>query len=447
MTPNRAESNARFLAFARLWALAAVAHVIGNFGQPDPPRLVGWANLLTGLVGVLLLFAPESRFLLVLAALTVASVILEMPVTGNHWVIAGLVSAVILVAAGNERRIFPAARWVLVVFYAFAAFAKLNSGFFDPSVSCAVFYANQGLASWGLPMIASNSLPAVGAIWLSAAIELSVVPLLAFRRTRYFGVIVGSTFHTLISFDFDQHFYDFTSIMLPLFALFLPASAFDSLAQAIGRFPSTFRRIGMILIVVVLVVLVVLASLPQTALSLRILTSVPFVLWIPFALWWLAWLVRSRVPAPAVSWRLDWATGGIVALAIVNGLTPYMELKTAYGFNMYSNLQTAQGVSNHFFFSRTMRLRDGYREPVEVLDSSDPGLLLYRDRRYLIAYPQFQRYLAGQSTTVEFRRGDQEYSLSGHELDPGPWWWRFMPLRALDSQQPPRCQNAFLPAL
>ena len=73
-------------------------------------------------------------------------------------------------------------RWLLVVFYAFAAFAKLNSGFFDPNTSCAVFYANQGLTSWGFPTFPADSASASFAIWSSVLVELSVVPLLVWRE-------------------------------------------------------------------------------------------------------------------------------------------------------------------------------------------------------------------------------------------------------------------------
>jgi hypothetical protein len=138
-----------------------------------------------------------------------------------------------------------------------------------------------------------------------------------------------------------------------------------------------------------------------------------------------------------------------VVLAMLNGLTPYTEIKTAYGFNMYANLVTAQGESNHFVIRNTIPLRAGYDRPVEIVASSDPGLDLYRDLGYLVAYPQFQRYLVGRDVTVDFRRGDEEFlgTDSAEIANTGPWWWRFMPLRAIDQRQPPRCQDVFLPAL
>ena len=140
-------------------------------------------------------------------------------------------------------------------------------------------------------------------------------------------------------------------------------------------------------------------------------------------------------------------------IAILNGLTPYTEVKTAYSFNMYANLVTSQGRSNHYLIPRTWPLRHGYDGPVEILQSSDEGLNAYREEGYFVAYPQLRRYLSVRpDVSLSYRRfGDivslSEVSSSPELVDPGPWWWRFFPLRAVDTLNPPRCQAVFLPAL
>jgi hypothetical protein len=120
---------------------------------------------------------------------------------------------------------------------------------------------------------------------------------------------------------------------------------------------------------------------------------------------------------------------------------------------MYANLLTAEGESNHLLVRETLPLREGYQNPVEILDSSDPGLLAYRETGYLIAYPQFRQYLVSRpEVRVDYLRGGVTYSVSrvGERTSlaaPVPWWWRYLPLRAIDAQRPPRCQDVFLPAL
>ncbi|MGQ0849704.1 MAG: hypothetical protein ACT4OP_11400 [Actinomycetota bacterium] len=436
--------------FFRLWGVALVAHVVGNWGQPDLPGLVGWLNLGVGLVGAVLVVHPERQLLLLGAGLTLGSLLSEMPVTGNHWLVAGLVSAAILVGRGRTDHFLPVARWILIVFYSFAAFAKLNSGFFDPSVSCAVFYADQSLTSWGLPSFPAGLAPL--AIWATLLVEMSVPALLLIRRTRYLGVIVGTGFHVLISYDLGQHFYDFTAVLTPLFAAFLPEEELGSIEAAWERRMKR-RRLAAGLWVGIAVLLVVAAVSPLTSVSLEALESIPFLLWIPASLLWLVSLIGMRAPGAKLDSRLRPTTAGVIVLAVLNGLSPYTEVKTAYGFNMYANLVTAQGDTNHLLVPRTFPLRQGYDDPVAIVETSDPGLDLYRQRGYLIAYPQLRQYLASHpDVALSFRR-DTETIVVARAADvpelvaPGPWWWRFLPLRAIDTQSPPRCQDTFLPGL
>lgn len=439
--------------FSRLFGIALVAHVVGNSAQPDIPTLTGFANLTVGLVGIVLAMRPSRRLLMVASSLVVASVLLEMPFTGNHWLLAALVGAAVLASQGNEQAFHPAARWILLIFYGFAAFAKLNTGFFDPSVSCAVFYANQSLDSFGLRTIGVDSPLAAASIWATVVIELSVPILLMVRRTRYLGVVLGTVFHTLISFDLHQHFYDFTAVLLPLFWLFVPDRTVAAVGERVESTPSRLANLLAALWSVVGCLLVVVATLPATVLSVAILAVLPFVLWIPFSLTWLAVLLSAWAPSQVMTWELPRSAVLVVILTFLNGLTPYTEVKTAYSFNMYANLRTAQGESNHLLIRTTLPLREGYQDPVQISESSDPGLELYRDKGYLVAYPQLRRYLAARpDVSLSFRRGSQALSIPQagdipEFRDPGPWWWRFFPLRAVDTHTPPRCQDVFLPAL
>ncbi len=444
--------DARTALFARLFGIAITAHVVGNWSQPDIPAAVGWVNLAVGVVGLALSMGPTRSLLLVASALVVVSVLLEMPITGNHWVVAGLVGAAILVTRGDEDRFFPAARLILLAFYSFAAFAKLNSGFFDPTVSCAVFYANQSLGSFGLPPLDVAGFVSRSLIWATVVIEISVPITLLWRRTRYFGVLLGTGFHTFISFDLNQHFYDFTALLIALFVLFLPDRSIEIISDQLAEITRRKLVPGRLLVGIV-GVLVVMSVFPLTPTTAFILSRLPFVFWVPISLLWVAALVRARAPGAAVSWRAGVAGAIVVVITVLNGLTAYTEIKTGYSFNMYANLVTSQGESNHFLVRSTWPLRDGYEGPVEILESSDEGLEAYRDEGYLVAFPQLRRYLSIRPDVgLTFRRDGEvtvlaQASLRPELVDPGPWWWRFFPLRAIDTRNPPLCQAAFLPAL
>jgi hypothetical protein len=63
------------------------------------------------------------------------------------------VSLSYLLTWGRWERFDPAARVVLLVFYYFAAFVKLNTGFLDPELSCGVL-RQHWLDSYGLTTVA-----------------------------------------------------------------------------------------------------------------------------------------------------------------------------------------------------------------------------------------------------------------------------------------------------
>jgi hypothetical protein len=387
------------------------------------------------------------------SAVTFLSLILEMPFTGNHWVVAGMVGLAIVVTAGKEGRFIPTARLILLVFYAFAAFAKLNQGFFEPSVSCAVFFGNQSLRGLGLPTVDTSSIVASGMVWATVVIECSIPLLLIWRRTRYAGVVVGSVFHTIVAFDWMQHFYDFTSVLLALFFLFLPDRSVEAIASAVARVPARLRRLTMWWWSIIASGLVLLAVQPLTPTSRVILLIVPFAIWLPCSLLWIAVLIWARTPSTVLSWKPGIAGGLVLAVVSLNGLTPYAELKTANSFNMYSNLVTAGGESNHFIIRRTLPLRSDYSEPIEILRSSDPVLQIYATEGYLVPEPQLRRYLAEHpDVDITMRVSGTVISLPPASMpsrfsDPGPWWWRFLALRPVDTRSPARCQDASLPAL
>jgi hypothetical protein len=435
--------------FSRWFGVAVVAHVVGNAGQPDIPSFVGVINLVLGLSGVLLIFRPLRPLLVVSAAMVAVSVVAEMPVTGNHWLLAALGGLAIVIAGGTFDKFAPALRLIFLVFYFCAAFAKLNSAFFDPSVSCAVFFTNQFLNSWMLPTVSAASFGARSVVWAAAIIELSIVPLLLIRRTRNLGVLLAMGFHGLISLDLNQHFYDFTAVLIGYLILFLPDTVPRRLEAFLGRVQSRAMPLAMGL---VLSFLVVVASLPTMQGSQLILQTAPFILWSPIWLGLFGSFLLDNSPGALLKFRTGTALGLIVALTVANGLTPYAEIKTGFGFNMYSNLLTAAGESNHLVIRKTWPLRNGYQDPVKILSTDDPGLDLYREHRYLIAFPEFRHYLFGRSVAVTYERGSQITTVEDTSR-PAPlgqrrqWWSRFLPLRAIDEERPPRCQDVFLPAL
>ncbi len=441
--------------FARMWAVAALAHLAGNpfYGDVWPrPSAVGVALLAVGLGAVVVLARPTRRAMFVLAAAVPLSAALEAPVLGNHWLLAAAVSLAYIATAGRWELFTPAARWTLVVFYAFAAFAKLNTGFLDPTTSCAVFYANQALTAARLPALPPAGAEATALIVATVLAEASIPVLLVMPLTRHAGVLLGLAFHGLISLDVAQHFYDFTAVLLALFVLFLSEDVGENAERMIASVPERWRGVACAGIAALGLAVTFANVTPAGPLSTWFLRRLSFVAWLPY-LALATWLIVRARAAERPSWQLAPAAAIVVGLVFVNGLTPYLELKTAYGFNMYANLVTTNGRSNHLLVRRTLPVRRDQERPVEILFSSDRGLGRYAAQGYLLPWPSFRAFLAAHpDVSVTYRRDGETLSLQRASdrpnlVAPTPWWWRWMPLRAIDSRDPPRCETVFLPAL
>jgi hypothetical protein len=440
--------------FARTFGIAVIAHLAGN--------PVGWRGdefggsvLLIVASGVLatssfaLLIRPDPRILGATAALVLIVLWLELPVTGNHWLLAGFVAVAVLISLTTHDPwawFSVTGRWILLGFYSFAAFAKLNSGFLDPSVSCGVFYANQSLASFGLPTFDGATFIGTLAIAGPVMTELSVPILLAFTRTRRVGVVLALVFHTIISLDFDQHFYDFTAALVMLLCLFLPESTTAGLEARASRH-SRVRVVALVVVATVLASSLAPHSFLPTVVVVRLLG---FGVWVPFAVWIIFRVARDGLGPSPLPMRLPGvAAFALVAIVVVNGMTPYLELKTSLSFNMYANLRTVAGESNHLVVRRTLHLSDVQDDLVEIVSSDDPDLEQYAEDGYLIPRRNLLDYLDRHpDMSVVVQDEDGRRNLHGTDGVRVPAaQTKIQVFRSVDEQDPPRCQAQWLPAL
>lgn len=439
--------------FARTLGLAVVAHLVGNpagwrgdeFGGSI---LLVVVSALLGILALLLLVTPNVRVLAAGAALTLVSLWLELPVTGNHWVLVGFIAVAVLISlttADPWAWLSVTGRWLLLGFYSFAAFAKLNTGFLDPSVSCGVFYANQSLSSFGFPTFDADSAMGMVAIAGPVLTELSVPILLAFTRTRRVGVLLALVFHSVISLDLSQHFYDFTAALVVLLCLFLPDSTTTDFETRVSR-PSLLRSAAF----VVASTGVVASLLPPALPTIVILKLLVFAAWVPVAAWLIVRTARAGLGPSALPMRLPGMTAWVlVTIVVANGLSPYLEVKTAVGFNMYANLVTVAGDTNHLVVRRTAHLSTVQDDLLEVVESEDDGLAAYADEGYLLPRRNLLDYLArNPGVSVLVKDGDGEQTLDSTDGVRLPLVVRkLLTFRAVDAKDPPRCQAVWLPAL
>ncbi len=433
--------------FAAFFALAVAAHIVGNPAVGLDTR--GIVTLALGATALALVWWPAKRWLWAgVALLQLWTVWLEAPVVGNHWVLMGFFSVAVLLALPRMEPwpwLATAVGVSFVTFYAFAAFAKLNTAFLDPATSCAVFYADQGLRSWGLPSLPAGTVLAAVPIAAALLIELSVPVLLAIPRTRAAGVALAAGFHYVISLDLAQHFYDFTAVIFVGLAVFAGAAVTRPVGNWMLRRPRTVA-----IVCAFWAVLIVAAVVPRNIVSLVLIGLIVFVLWVPLGAA-VVWLALRGVRGAAVQrlGRLDLAAAGLVLLVALNGVLPYVGVKTAFGWNMYANLVTVDGRTNHLVVPSMSALAAA--EYVRVTATSDEELAQYVGTRWAVPERNVRDHLAARpDAIVVFERSDGTVvSGSGRRLGrPLPEVVRrLLPLRSVDRSVPSRCQALWLPAL
>jgi hypothetical protein len=140
-------------------------------------------------------------------------------------------------------------------------------------------------------------------------------------------------------------------------------------------------------------------------------------------------------------------------LAALNGVGPYLEIKTAFGFNMYANLRTDRGTTNHLLLPRTWPLRGLHDGLVIILSTDDRPLGSYVGSGYALPWDNFRAYLqTSPATAVTYERDGviHEVRRAGDDrqiMEPiSEVRRRLLAARAVDLTDPPRCQATWGPA-
>lgn len=466
--------------FSVLWAVAAIFHLLGGSaratGVIDDWTLAGASDVAVGAAAVWVLARRgSSAALAVLAATSAVSAWIEAPFLGTHWFAAALIDLGLLGAMAASLRgwrvdrerlqsiALPLARWSLIGFYSWAAFAKLNRGFFNTKTGCGTFYFDELAASLGARTpIAVGSRPWAVLVPISvAAIELSIPVLLLVRRTRVVGVVLGVIFHSTIALDQTHLFQDFSSLLLALFALFLAPRWAEELE---GRWRSqrdgVRRGAGVLVVSAPGLVLLAQWTASRSSAAVRVYEDARLWLWLAFDLAIVlsvvgyGWRHRAGADRPLALDGVPRWLWTLPAIVILNGLAPYLGVRTAYAYNMYANLVTADGTSNHLLIARTANLAGDRGELVRITETDDPRLIPYITQRFDLPYLSLRAYLAAHpSAAVTYVRDGVEHRLRRASDEPdlvrpvSAIERRLFALRAVDQQDPPRCQDTFLPAL
>lgn len=419
-------SGLQFKIFAILWAIASLFHM----AHSNTFALYLNFALLT-LAAVYVIFRPNTASFVVLLLLQLFDAFYRMPFTTNHWIFTAFVNLTILQVLlyivwtnrslkVNEDMFFesfaPLVRIEITTLYFFAVFHKLNSSFFNPEYSCATdLLKAQHIDSW-MPL--SNAFYKWNA-YFTIIIE-SLIPIsLWFRYTRTLGVVLGIFFHCVLSYSSYNAFYDFSSMVLALYFLFISPrfsewlfKQYQRLKGTIQKFALAFSMSKFIAIVAILLAGLVLLYVANKKLNTYQSVHLYF-FWTSYSIVfaslfvWFALLHREHEQKKIEVKVWHWTFVMLPIIVFLNGVSPYIGLKTENSYAMFSNLRTEGGITNHFIMLPSLQIFNFQKDIVEIISSTDPRLQELAAARKGMVLFEFTNYVN------EKRPEKVEYKVNG----------------------------------
>lgn len=427
-------SNLRFNIFACLWAIATLFH-LAHSSTYD----IKLHYALLSIVAMFILFSTlKFKGLLCLIALQIYSTFYEMPNMSNHWLFTTFVNLTIIQALiflifkkktlninkGELLEMFaPVLRIELIIMYFFVVFLKLNSHFFIPDVSCATALLHTQILP---PFIELTPLMFKLNAYFTIFIELLIPTLLIFKRTRNWGLLIGLVFHCLLAYNTYNAYADYSSMVFALYFLFI-SPQFSANAVAIWRkfktnpffaghfsFPRLFMIAGALFLVFVCIHVLTKILVDYHEFNL-------YFFWTGFSIIFIGLFIsymfkyKSNLDVENHYFKLPHLFFIIIpALVFLNGICPFLGLKTENSFSMFSNLRTEGGISNHYIMPVSFQIFDYQKDLIEITSSSDPYLQKSADENKLMVFSHFQSYVEeDQPERVEYiHHGKKQIYLS-----------------------------------
>jgi hypothetical protein len=428
-------SNLAVLAF--LLAIAALVHQATRLTLVSslPATLVSGSAVLLlakpGWTPALLLFAVSQLWMLVGQ---------DPSAAGNHWLMVGCVNVGLLCSAASaawqcrgvpwrvaqlEPFALPLVRGCVLILYALSVLHKLNPAFLDPASSCAT----------ELYRVLARRFPLPDGAWLhglaiqgTLAGETAILLLLARRRLRAVGLLLGMLFHSVLGL---VGFYNFSMTMVALYAAFLPsgfAAELARLSPTKGRPGPALRWAASLFVAWALIFLAVVAALAIRGLAHETRWLVHagglalWTLYAPLLVGGYVWVIGRSAA------HVDPGSGGLaprrawhavtLLLVLLNGLAPYLGLKTEAAFSMYSNLRTEGPYWNHLLLPSWLRLAGYQHDLVRIEASSAPELRGHRERGEQLVGVEFERLVGrlcrgGRApVAIEYTRNGERHSMT-----------------------------------
>jgi hypothetical protein len=426
--------KSRQAVFGFVWGLA---HFVDEFRQPVRPfedPIQGLLHILVFALAASLMIRPSStKRLALLAGVNIIVAATQMPQMPNHNMILFMCDIAVLASIAyadfSRKRelatwwqgVEPFLRAALLITYGSATFAKFNSAWFNPAVSCATTMPAKEFAflPFDVPWTSFWFMPFV---ILGAEVIISLAPLN--RKLRPYALPFAFVFHTFLSLTPVSNGLGFTFILLSLLTLYLPEDASTDLYNRGVKFQSTITKngtlplfaYGFVIISASLAILSWFAVWPEAFGFIRYVPAL--ILLIAFgsviSIFSLKYRKSEQV-RPAVGAK-TWLQILLLIVVGVNSLAPYLGVKTNATMTMFSNLKIEGGTTNHFIMPR-LPFETPADDLVAVISSSNPNVRTFKETGLLYTWHELRRKMSeapGASISYE-RHGEVFEYQKAHE--------------------------------
>jgi hypothetical protein len=399
--------------FVFLWAVASVIHVV-SFIKVLYSNPFAWLTVLTALF---VLLRPKKQWLFLLMLIfSICKTFIWMPNVPNHLFFELIINIGILVIflmklfpsyyyknhllKPNSDQLYnafaPMARVSLIILYLYTVFHKLNTDFLNPELSCGP-YLLKGFRSHGLSFIPDTLFVQQLSIYGTFIVELAIPILLLFRSTQRWGILLGLAFHYLLSLHPFSGLYSFSALLFSLYILFTPKKFPTVLVRIInclrgatdvGNKRFVYLMTTFSILSFLSIMSIIKSDHPIKFAILCVWSAYALVLVVIYLIFLIKYDSREKWGSLSFNIRNTWL---IPVIIFLNGLSPYIGLKTETSFSMFSNLRTEGGVSNHLLVPANFHLTNWQKDLVLIKASDLKALQETVSSNVYLPFLEFKR--------------------------------------------------------
>jgi len=346
----------------------------------------------------------------------------------------------------------PIGRWLLMIMYFYGTFHKINPGFMSMESSCAVPFID------GFPLL--NNLLGPGwleyaAIYGTLILESIAMFLLLSSRSKYYGMLLGMSFHFIIGISGYGTLAHFSAFALALHTLFLP-SGFgqrifnEPLVPEFLKSATNFRGATVLFIVL------------QVALAIHLVTTAQGILvnslFAMFAISLMFLVFKyGRMRKEDEPYRLKSPLFALNLLPLwffMHCFSPYVGLGTGGTMAMFSGLHTEGGVSNHYVIRKPIPLFSYQDKVVYIEEATNPSMQKLKENGQGVVMFDFQRHFTSReqlALPITLNIDGVRYTLDNPEnttafvnehFTEQSWLERkYMSFRVVDDVNPRQCRH------